>query len=442
MNAQDAPQLLSQQLEAAKRARGWIDGEMLVNDWVAVVSYDTHLKVQQDFTHDRQALIAAVGDAMKGKEREGNYPSRIDPSKGPSLLAGLPRGDELSNKTPKIYDALQQLARSAGNIRGRKNLMLFTYGLPSYNTTPFGQFVPDKRYFLPTVNALNANNVAIYSIDLTPPAVEHRLSDALNKMSDDTGGRYFYNVTNFSTPLSEIGKENSGYYLLSYQSEQPAGKTGFQNVTVTTTNPEFRVKARKGYETGNRPSEPSTGWRAPPRRGRIRKNGKEPSFPPPLEQPPPQSRIGLPAGEEIAQDPADAGVDSRHGDHPARDRRLEEEIARTVGPFHLPPQLARQSLRVGLRAAREQALCRPEPGEHPVADPLAGERVRQRRRVAHQQHAALQAPAHPLQGPGTEDRDGIAVARPGEVPPAGRQVTVEEGVERGAGGAFREPPRV
>jgi VWFA-related protein len=249
VNAQDAPQLLSQQLEASKRARGWVDGEMLPNDWVAVVSYDTRLKVQQDFTHDRKALIAAIGDAVKGRDPEGNYPSRIDAAKGPSLLAGLPKGEELLNKTPKIYDALQVIARSAGNIRGRKNLLLFTYGLPS-NQTTFGQFVPDKRYYLPTIDALNANNVAVYSLDLTPPATQHTLSDSLQKMSDDTGGRYFFNITNFSTPLDQIAKENNGYYLLSYQSEQPAGKSGFQNVTVTTTNPEFRVKARKGYELG------------------------------------------------------------------------------------------------------------------------------------------------------------------------------------------------
>jgi VWFA-related protein len=248
-NAQDAPQLLSQQLEAAKRARGWVDGEMLANDWVAVVSYDTRLKVQQDFTHDRKALVAAIGDAVEAKDPEGNYASRIDANKGPSLLAGLPKGEELLKKTPKIYDAMQAIARSAGNIRGRKNLLLFTYGLPA-NRTTFGQFVPDKRYYLPTIDALNASNVAVYSLDLTPPAVQHTLSDSLQKMSDDTGGRYFFNITNFSTPLDQIAKENNGYYLLSYESEQAAGKSGFQNVTVTTTNREFRVKARKGYELG------------------------------------------------------------------------------------------------------------------------------------------------------------------------------------------------
>src|SRR3954466_10505663 len=247
--AQEAPQLIANQLEAGKRARGWVDAELLPNDWVAVVSYDTRLKVQQDFTHDRRALVAAIADAMKGKDPEGNYPSRIDTNKGPSLLAGLPTGRELMDKTPKIYDAFQVLARAAGNVRGRKNLLLFTFGLPS-NETPFRQFVPDKRYFLPTVDALNANNVAVYSLDLTPADTEHTLSDSLQFISDQTGGRYFFNITNFSTPLDQIAKENNGYYLLSYQNEQPAGKTGFQNVTVTTNNPELRIKARKGYEYG------------------------------------------------------------------------------------------------------------------------------------------------------------------------------------------------
>lgn len=247
--AQEAPRLLSQQMEAAKRARGWIQGEMLPNDWVAVASYDTRLKVQQDFTRDRKALIEAVGDAMKGKDREGNYPSRIDTSKGPSLLAGLPKGQELRDKTTTLYEAMQALARSAGNVRGRKNLLLFTFGLPGRVDT-FGQFVPDKRFFEPTVQALNANNVAAYTIDLTPPAVEHTLSDALNKLADDTGGRYFFNVTNFATPLDQVAQENNGYYLLSYTSEQPAGKSGFQEVEVKTANPEFRVKARRGYEYG------------------------------------------------------------------------------------------------------------------------------------------------------------------------------------------------
>jgi len=245
----DAPRLLSQQLEAAKRAKGWVDGEILPNDWVAVVSYDNRLKVQQDFTHDRAALVAAIDDAMKGREREGNYPSRVNQNGGPSLFAALPKGDELREKTPNIYEAIQVLSRAAGNVRARKNLLVFTYGFPG-NVDTFGSFVPDKRYFDPTVRTLNTNNVAAYTIDLTPPGTEHTLSDAMNKMAFDTGGRYFFNVANFSTAFDQISHENNGYYLLSYSSERAAGKAGFQEVKIETTNPELKIKTRKGYSYG------------------------------------------------------------------------------------------------------------------------------------------------------------------------------------------------
>jgi VWFA-related protein len=248
-SAQEAPRLLSQQMEAAKRAKGWVDGELLPNDWVAVVSYDTKLKVQQDFTHDRRALVRGIDDAVKAKDPEGNYPSRIT-AEGPSLLKGLPKGKELRKETGTIFDALRLISEATGNIRGRKNLLLFTYGLPG-RTDSFGQFVPDKVYFEPTVRALNDNNVAAYTVDITPPGTEHTLSDSLNSMANETGGRYFFNVTNFSTPLDQISQENSGYYLLSYQTERLAGAKGFQPVQVTTTNPEFRVKTRRGYGYGD-----------------------------------------------------------------------------------------------------------------------------------------------------------------------------------------------
>lgn len=247
--AQEAPRLLSQQMEAAKRAKGWVESEMLPNDWVAVVSWDARLKVQQDFTRDRKALVEAINDAIKGKAREGNYPSRIDASKGPSLLAGLPKGKALSKETATIYEAMQALSEASGNVRGRKNLLIFSYGLPG-RTDSFGSFVPDKKYFEPTIEVLNDNNVAAYMIDLTPPGTQHTLSDSLNKMAEDTGGRYFFNITNFSTPLDQVAQENSGYYLLSYTSEHPAGRTGFQPVQVKTVNPEFRVKTRQGYTYG------------------------------------------------------------------------------------------------------------------------------------------------------------------------------------------------
>lgn len=246
----DAPELLSSQLDAGRRAREWVRKGLLRNDWVAVVSYDSKLKVHQDFTRDRTALQQAIADAVKGKDVDGNWPSRIEAGEGPSLRAGLPRGNDLRKKSGTNYDAVRLVAEASGTITGRKNLLLFTNGFAGRNNT-FGQYQPDPKYYPEMSRALNDNNVAVYTIDLTPAGTEHTLSDFMNELASDTGGRYFYNFTNFTTPLEQIADENSGYYLLSYRSEKPAGEKGFQEVSVKTSNPEFRIRARKGYDYGS-----------------------------------------------------------------------------------------------------------------------------------------------------------------------------------------------
>jgi VWFA-related protein len=248
--ATEAPELLVSQLDAGKRAREWVRKGLLRNDWVAVVSYDAKLKVHQDFTRDRVALQQAIADAVKGKDTDGNWPSRIETGSGPSLRAALPRGNDLRKESGTIYDAVRILADASGKITGRKNLLLFTNGFAGRVNT-FGQYEPDQRYYPEMSRALNDNNVAVYPIDLSPAGTDHTLSNFMNQLASDTGGRYFYNFTNFTTPLEQIADENSGYYLLSYRSEKPAGEKGFQEVRVKTSNPEFRIRARKGYDYGS-----------------------------------------------------------------------------------------------------------------------------------------------------------------------------------------------
>jgi VWFA-related protein len=247
----DSPGLLGQQIEAGRRAKEWIGKDLLANDYVAVVSYDYKLKIHQDFTRDREALVQAVGDAVQGKDRETNWPSRVKQAQAegnPSLLASLPQGNALRDKTALIYDGIRELADASRGIVGRKNLILFTTGFGRINN--FNQYIPDPRYYPPMMQALNASNVAVYTIDLVPSGTHHTLSSAMNQLSDETGGQYLFNFTNFLTPLNRVEQENNGYYLLSYQATHPGEKTGFQKVEVKTANPEFRVRVRQGYKYG------------------------------------------------------------------------------------------------------------------------------------------------------------------------------------------------
>ncbi|HEV7672050.1 MAG TPA: VWA domain-containing protein [Thermoanaerobaculia bacterium] len=247
--ALDAPELVSQQLQAARKAKEWVS-RLLPNDWVAVATYDRKLKIHSDFTRDQRALQGAIQDAVSGKDPESEWPSRAEAASAsqPSLLGKLPKGKALRDKTESIYDALTVLAEASDGIVGRKNLLLFTTGFGQINS--FGQYLPDPRYYTPTQQALNDANVAVYTIDLTLPGTDHTLSGGMNQIAADTGGTYLFNFVSFSTPLAKISEENNGYYLLAYKSERPAGAEGYQKVQVKVTNPEFKVKAREGYSYG------------------------------------------------------------------------------------------------------------------------------------------------------------------------------------------------
>ena len=246
-NAFESPRLLSRQLDAARQTKKWIRSELQPGDWVAVVSYDVKLKVHEDFTQDRRDLLAAVDRAMKGKD-SGNWPSRIKEGEGPSLTRELPQGKLLRDRSKTIYDALQVLAKAGGEIQGRKNLLLFTIGFGDFNS--FGQYQPDARYYPPTVQSLNDNNVAVYPVDLTPAGTRHTMEAAMNHLALDTGGRYFFNFTSFMTPLRQAAESTSGYYLLSYRARHPADTSGYQKVKVSARNPELKVRARAGYLYG------------------------------------------------------------------------------------------------------------------------------------------------------------------------------------------------
>lgn len=244
-NQQGSINLVQQQLRAGRDARRWIAESLAPADWVAVLSYDFKLKLHTDFTRDRSQIDAAIEAAVSGKEG-GNWPSRREGGEDrPSLAEHMPSGDELRDETTRIYGALETIADAAEPVPGRKNLLFFTIGIGE--TSRFGTYERDQRYWPPMMRALNDANVAVYTLDLTPADVRHSLEGGLNELAEETGGRYYFNFATYRAPLDEIAQENGGYYLLSYRSEHPAGEDGFQEVEVAVADPSLRVRTREGY---------------------------------------------------------------------------------------------------------------------------------------------------------------------------------------------------
>ena len=247
----DVPVLLQRQIRAGRDAVEWLRAGLAPTDWVAVVGYDNRLKVFQDFSQDPVALERAILAASTGRGARENVPSRQVPSPpgAPALAPGLPVGDAMSEQSGTIYEALTLVAEASAPLVGRKNLLLFTMGFGRMNR--FHQYEPDPRYFEPMSESLNDANVAVYTFDLTDTSATHPFANAMGHISDDTGGRYFPNVLHFRTPIAEVARETSGYYLVSYRAGHLTGLRGFQDVAVSLANPELEVTARKGYRFGD-----------------------------------------------------------------------------------------------------------------------------------------------------------------------------------------------
>jgi VWFA-related protein len=250
--------LMSNHLDAIRRAKEWIHSELLPNDWVAVVGWDAKLYIYQDFTTDNEQITRALNMIAKGKRPGDIWESRVAEHQGPSLAKNLPRGKELDRSSKKMFTALETVGEAAGYITGRKNLLLFTVGLGEDRVGGDSDvtYRPDPRYYGPMMEQLNDNNVAVYSISLYRATDEEDegfalLQNGMSLLSDDTGGRYFFNFVNFRDPLRQIAEDNNGYYLLSYRAEHPFGAEGYREVSVKTVNPTFRVRARQGYRFGS-----------------------------------------------------------------------------------------------------------------------------------------------------------------------------------------------
>ena len=235
------------------QTRKWVEASLGERDWVAVVSYYAKLRVHQDFTRDRNLVLAALDSVVGGEDPGATWSAAAQLGDAPSLTRYLAQGKELRKQTTRLQDALMVLGRAAANVKGRKNMIFFGIGFGDVDR--FG-WRPDQRYYPRTKRALNDANVSVYTVTLAggsfgrDPVID-ALGQSLSQLADDTGGHYYQTFANFAGPLKQVVKDNGGYYMLSYSAEYPAGDRGYRKVSVRTTNPKLRVRARDGYLFGS-----------------------------------------------------------------------------------------------------------------------------------------------------------------------------------------------
>jgi VWFA-related protein len=182
-------------------------------DRVAVVSYDSHLKLWQDFTSDRVATHAAVDQAMVF-----SHETPVAPGDPVSLADHYDRAAARDAASPER--ALEIMAKALAPLPGEKTVIFLGWGFGSFDRHGV-QMTPGYK---PAVQALRAAHASVFVLDVTS-ADSHSLQIGLEGIAEATGGLYLatYRLPGLATQV--LARTISGYYVLtldrSLLSEEP-----------------------------------------------------------------------------------------------------------------------------------------------------------------------------------------------------------------------------
>jgi VWFA-related protein len=268
---------------------------------VAVLGLSSSLRILQGFTSDPAILIAAV-DSKKNRALPSPF---IDSDSAGVLDDQVESQLELENddaaamvqqfendlnttqtdiRNRMTLEALDQIAAYVAGIKGRKNLIWFTEGMP-LNIFPTGgtndlEAIADySKDLRKTADLLTAAEVAVYPVDarklFTNPAdnagqpqiraanntAGARAAAAqinylqkkggeflgMEAVAEATGGVAAYNTNDLKTAVAKAIENGSNYYSVSYVPPDPQYDGRYHTIDVAVDRPNVHLSYRRGY---------------------------------------------------------------------------------------------------------------------------------------------------------------------------------------------------
>ncbi len=206
---------------------------LLPTDRVAVVSYDSHLKLRLDFTDNRAAIHRALFDTLK----IGGAPDPPPPKPFPSLAAHF--DVHAARKSATVEKGLFVLAQALQEIPGGKVMFFLGWGL-HVNRQP-----TEWKWHAFAVNALQQARVNVFTLDVSD-ADWHSLEGTLIQLADLTGGTYAKTHVFSAQALDLAFRAIEGRYVVVFaRPERPPGR---HHIELTLRTKEGRVLARPFYD--------------------------------------------------------------------------------------------------------------------------------------------------------------------------------------------------
>lgn len=171
-------------------------------DRMAVVSFDSHLHLRQDFTGDRAAVFAGIDRGMLwGDSEMGAGSGEV------SLAPTFDLQKAMDAASPER--GLEVTAEALQALPGEKIIVFLGWGMGTFSSMG----VHMKPAFAPAVRALRRARASVFVLDVTS-ADHHSLEVGLEAVASATGGTY--SKTNLLPGLATdfLAKAITGHYLV------------------------------------------------------------------------------------------------------------------------------------------------------------------------------------------------------------------------------------
>ena len=261
------PEDLDRSVDAAK---DFLQKKMQPADLVALVSLGDTLKVDLDFTADKQALINEVG-VYNGTEGEGFTAGATSNSNQVEDTTGYTPDESEYNdlNTDRELFALRAVAKALEKITEKKSLLYFSGGISRDG-------IENQASLRSAINAAVHTNLAIYSVDTRGLQAVLPLGDAsmgslrgngarnggalgnnmqanfatqevMATLSTDTGGKAFFDSNDFAPAFAKVQADTSAYYAIGFRSSNPARDGRYRKLTIKIDRPGVKLEYRPGY---------------------------------------------------------------------------------------------------------------------------------------------------------------------------------------------------
>ncbi len=260
---------VADQLRAQQAALKFLKTQLTQSDLVAVMTYATDLKVLQDFTGDRDALVKVIKGLSIGDTGMANGGTGAENEEDTG--AAFSQDDSEFNifNTDRKLAALETAAKMLGSLPEKKALIYLASGMSRTG-------IDNQAQLRATVNAAIRGNVALYPIDARGLVAQAPIGDAtrgspggqgmysggsqrgardsfqaeqetLYTLAADTGGKALLDNNDLALGMAQAQKDVSSYYILGYYSSNAALDGRYRRIKVQIAN---RLNAKLDYRSG------------------------------------------------------------------------------------------------------------------------------------------------------------------------------------------------